>query len=41
MFSLINTNNVNDYNFDNLKDYDILYIKIDALYSFSTMPNIL
>lgn len=35
MFSLINSDNIDQYNFDNLKNNDILYIKTDALYNFS------
>lgn len=34
MFSLINSDNVNGYNFDDLKNNDVLYIKTDALYNF-------
>ena len=39
IFSLINSDNLQDYNFNNLKDNDILYIKTDALYNFSKIIN--
>jgi hypothetical protein len=39
MFSTLNHNNVNEYNFNNLKNNDILYIKTDALYHFSKIIN--
>ena len=39
VFSLKESDNVNDYNFSNLKNNDILYIKTDALYNFSKVLN--
>ncbi len=35
MKSLLNTDNVNDYDFSKLKDYDTLYIRVDSLNHFS------
>lgn len=37
--SLINSDNVEQYDFSVLKDYDTLYIKTDALYAFSRKIN--
>lgn len=39
MYSTFEHDNVNEYNFDNLKDNDILYIKTDAIYHFSKTIN--
>jgi len=39
IFSLTNTDNINEYNLNNLKNNDILYIKTDALYNFSKIIN--
>jgi hypothetical protein len=39
MYSNLETDNTNEYNFDNLKDNNILYIKTDAIYHFSKNIN--
>jgi len=39
MFSLINSNNIDQYNFSDLKNNDVLYIKTDALYNFKKNIN--
>ena len=39
MYSLINNDNIDHYNFNNLKENDVLYIKTDALYNFSKIIN--
>lgn len=39
IYSNLNHNNVNEYNFNILKDNDILYIKTDAIYDFSKKIN--
>jgi hypothetical protein len=39
MYSNLNNDNVNEYNFSILKNNDILYIKTDAIYNFSKQIN--
>ena len=39
MYSILNHNVVNEYDFNNLKENDILYIKTDAIYNFSKNIN--
>jgi hypothetical protein len=39
MYSIFNNYHVNDYDFTNLKENDVLYIKTDALYHFSQVIN--
>jgi hypothetical protein len=39
MYTILNTNNVNEYDFTKLSENDLLYIKPDALYHFSSLLN--
>ena len=39
VYSVSNNDNINEYNFGNLKDNDIVYIKTDAIYNFSKILN--
>jgi hypothetical protein len=39
MYTILNINNVNEYDFTKLSENDLLYIKPDALYHFSSLLN--